>query len=416
MKQLLLFLCLWGFTAFSTQAQTKAVDASQAVFAQARQLYAAKQFGQVVSLLEDACAHQPENSSLWMLLGKAHEELGNNKEAQISFGKAAAALQHSLEGIEEEDAKRLALLRVLQTFAQLEVLPVETLDYIAELRRIDPKVSPKVRELEVRVYFQQNQFEKARQIAQKLLEMPNLERNKVDKQYLYFTILESSYRLDDFQTIGKYYQELEDESYKEQLAHIDPERYYQLGYAYFFMYDWTKSHEFLQRALHIEPNYVRARVFFNNLLTQEEDRRKAIEHSKTRIVQLEERAHDAQYYGDLTRLYLLEEKYSAAARAADSCLSIDPQKLEVHYLKGVAYYKNQENDEAIATFEELVAKLTQEQPQEWKAQFYFALGMAYKRAEPEKAPEAFEKARQGLYAEAAKLELSELNAFSYQHR
>lgn len=407
------FVCLVPI--FPLRAQAPVSDApaeDEALFREARRLYLEKNFESALSKLQEASSIDKDNSAVWMLMGKAQEQLDRNNEAQISFGMAATTLQKELKAVKDHKARRVTLLRILQTISQLEDIPDETLEYIAQFRQLDPDSSPYVEALAVRAHFQQAHYEKVTELGGKLLDKKT---KGVNKQQMHYFMAESAYQLEKYELAGEHYQQMESEMYLKKLAHLNPERFYHMGYAYFFFYDWEKSHEYLQRALLMRPDYTRARVFFNNVIKEEANKQEAIKHSHTRIIQIDERVHDAKYYGDLTRLYLLEENYRKAVVAADSCLSINPDYLESQYLQGIAYYKKHENDEAIATFESLVQKSEGIVKEEKKYQYYFALGMAYNRAEPEKAPAAFRQARHGIYKEAAEHELKKLHTYSQSH-
>ncbi|MEM6298124.1 MAG: tetratricopeptide repeat protein [Bacteroidota bacterium] len=394
-----LFLILLSQAAFGQQED---------LFLEARKLYAQKKYEAALPLLEEASKKDKHNSAVWMLLGRTQDQVGQTQAAQESYGLAASALQKELEQVNEHKVKKKTLLRILQTFAQLDVLPKETLGYIEEYREMmHGNVPLKLEELKARTLFEQKKHEETVALVQELLKKEEAEQKSLDMQLLYYLIVESSYQKDDFEIIGKYFSSIESEKYKAKLVHLDPENYYELGYAYFFLYDWDKSHEFLSRALQIKPDYTVARVFFNNLLARQADRKDAITHSHARILHHQEREHDAKYYGDLTKLYILEENYKAAIRVADSCLSITPDNFDIKYLQGVAYLKDIQNDEAIVTFEELVEATEGKVPEEKEMQYFFALGKAYQRAEPEKAPKAFAHIVNGIYVRAAKLELEE---------
>ncbi|MGF1534820.1 MAG: tetratricopeptide repeat protein [Bernardetiaceae bacterium] len=384
----------------TVQSYAQDDNATETLFLNARKHFTQKQYNEALKFLQEASELSPEKSAVWLMLGKTQEQLGRDREAQISFGIAASTLQTELEQSEDHKNRRAILLRILQTYDQLETLPKETLGYIKEIRKIDKDISPKLALLEVKAHFQANNFDKAIQLGEPLLQQ---HKDRLDVDQLRYLIIEAAAAKADFVTVGKHYKEIKNEKYLQKLQYISPDHWYALGYAYFFFYEWTQGHQFLERALQVNPEYTKARVLFNNLLQQEEERKEAISHSHKRIIELDERVHDAKYFGDLSRLYLLENNYRAAVRAADSCLAIAPESFEVLYLKGIAYYKNKENDEAIATFEELIQHTAGRVPEEKKYQYYFALGMAYKRAQPEKAPLAFEQA-QGMYADAARYE------------
>lgn len=411
--RLFFFVCLFPILQLTAQAPDPPTE-DEALFRESRRLYRQKKFEPAIAKLQQASSIDKDNSAVWMLMGKAQEKAGQDNEAQVSFGMAASTLQKELEAVKDHRARRTTLLRILQTISQLEHLPEETLDYIAQFRQLDNTANlARVDALAIRAHFQQQQFDNVIALGNRLL---NKKTKGIDTQQLHYLMAEAAYQREDYALAGRHYQQISSATYLKKLDHLNPERFYHLGYAYFFFYDWEQSHNYLQRALLMRPDYTRARVFFNNVLAEEADKQKAIKHSRTRILQLDERAHDAKYYGDLTRLHLLEESYHKAVVAADSCLSIDPDQLDVHYLQGIAYYKKQENDEAIDTFEQLVEKVTRTTDEEKKYQYYFALGMAYNRAEPEKAPAAFRQAQYGIYKEAAGYELEKLSTSAFHKK
>lgn len=256
------------------------------------------------------------------------------------------------------------------------------------------------------IFYQTSEYEKAKKLTGTVLDKTGGTSLSIQKAAFIYT--SCAFRMQDFDAMSAHIGRIKDETLRKELDQTAPLYYYNLGYAYFFMYEYDKSLRYLRTALTIKADYVPAQVFLNQVEARKTDKSDFIDHIRQKIKLSEYKSHDAAYFADLTRLFIHEQRYNEAIKVADSCLMLEPNREELYFLKGIAYYKTIKDKQAIEVLQQGLKKFTRLDG-ETHAKYYLLLGLLYKRLKDfPAAKEALEKVQKGTFKDAAEWELSKL--------
>ncbi|WP_291723079.1 tetratricopeptide repeat protein [Bernardetia sp.] len=362
-----------------------------------------KNVPKAVELYKEAIKIDKTNFEANYRLGFLYEKIDSAEQA---FAYYKTALLHVPSTQEEE--KNTILARIIVLSDATQKIDKETVAYAdtyfksQEIEKIPPPVALAL----ANILYQNSEYENAQKLTKPILEKTNSNAYPVQKAAFIYT--SCAFRLQDFDGMATYYARIQDKRLKTELENTAPKYYYNLGYVYFFMYDFDKSMRYLRTALTIKTDYSPAQVFLNKVEHQKEDRSEVIDHIRQKIKFSEHKSHDAAYYYDLTRLCVYEKRYNEAIKVADSCLQLEPNRQEVYFLEAIANYKTIKDKEGVVIVEQALKKFPK-LDNETRSKYYFLLGLLQKRLKNYgEAEKAFEQAKRGVFEDAAHWELSKL--------
>lgn len=362
-----------------------------------------KNIPKAVDLYKEAIKVDKTNFEANYRLGVLYEKIDSISQA---FSYYEAALLHVPESKEQE--KNTILGRVIILSDETNRFDKETINYADEFfesSTID-NIPPPVALALANILYQNSEYENAQKLTKTILDKTNSNAYPIQRAAFIYT--SCAFRLQDFDGMTTYYARIKDEKLKIELENTAPQYYYNLGYVYFFMYDFDKSVRYLRTALSIKPDYSSAQVFLNKVEDQNTDKSNAIYHIRKKIELSEHESHDAAYYYDLTRLFVYEKRYNEAIKVADSCLQLEPNRQEVYFLEAIANYKTLRDKEGIVIIQKALIKFPKLENED-RSKYYFLLGTLYKRIKNYgEAQKAFEQAKRGVFEDAAHWELSKL--------
>ncbi|WP_338768405.1 tetratricopeptide repeat protein [Bernardetia sp. ABR2-2B] len=359
-----------------------------------------KNIPRAVGLYQEAIKVDKTNFEANYRLGFLYEKADSIPQAFSYYKKALLHVPSS-----QVQEKNTILGRIIILSDETKKIDKETVSYADEyfkneqLENIPPPVALSL----ANILYQNSEYEDAQKLTKTILEKTKSNAYPIQKAAFIYT--SCAFRLQDFDGMTTYYARIKDKKLKTELENTAPAYYYNLGYVYFFMYDFDKSLRYLRTALTIKPDYSPAQVFLNKVEHQEDDKSQIIDHIRQKIKISEHESHDAAYYYDLTRLFVYEKRYNEAIKVADSCLQLEPKRQEIYFLEAVAHYKTIRDKEGIV----IVQKALKNFPKldnETRSKYYFLLGLFYKRLKNYgEARNAFEQAERGIFADAANWEL-----------
>lgn len=364
-----------------------------------------KNIPKAVELYKQAISIDKTNFEANYRLGLLYEKIDSTSQA---FAYYEMALSHVPSN--QPNEKNTILSRLIFLSDNIQKYDKKTVEYADEYfksENIDNIPAPVALALAT-ILYQNSEYEDAQKLTKAILEKTNSNAYPIQKAAFIYT--SCAFRLQDFDGMTTYYARIKDEKLKTELENTAPQYYYNLGYAYFFMYDFDKSVRYLRTALTIKPDYSSAQVFLNKVEDQNTDKSNAIYHIRKKIEFSEHLSHDAAYYYDLTRLFVYEKRYNEAIKVADSCLQLEPNRQEVYFLEAIANYKTIRDKEGIAIIQKALTKFPKLENED-RSKYYFLLGLLYKRIKNYgEAKKAFEQAKRGIFEDAAHWELKSVTS------
>lgn len=364
-----------------------------------------KNIPKAVELYKQAIKIDKTNFEANYRLGFLYEKVDSIEQA---FSFYETALSHV--PVNQQAEKNTILSRLIFLSDNVNKYDEKTLEYANEYFEAEKveNIPPPVALALATIFYQNSNYEEAQELTKPILEKTNSNTYPIQKAAFIYT--SCAFRLQDFDGMTTYYARITDESLKTELENTAPQYYYNLGYAYFFMYDFDKSMRYLRTALTIKSDYSAAQVFLNKVEDQNTDKSRAIYHIRKKIEFSEHLSHDAAYYYDLTRLFVYEKRYNEAIKVADSCLRLEPNRQEVYFLEAIAHYKIVKDKEGIMIIETALKKFPKLENEE-RSKYYFLLGLLYKRIKNYgESRKAFQQAQRGIFEDAAHWELKSITS------
>lgn len=362
-----------------------------------------KNIPKAVDLYKQAIKIDKSNFEANYRLGFLYEKVDSISQAFLYYENALSHVPAS-----KEQEKNMILGRIIILSDQAGKFDKETVKYAGKYfknEKLD-NIPPPVALALANILYQNLEYKDAQKLTKSILGKTNSNGYPIQKAAFIYT--SCAFRLQDFDGMTTYYARIKDEKLKTELENTAPQYYYNLGYAYFFLYDFDKSMRYLRTALTIKPDYSSAQIFLNKVEDQNTDKSDAIYHIKKKIELSKELSHDAVYYYDLTRLYVYEKRYNEAIKVADSCLRLEPTRQEVYFLEAIANYKTVRDKEGVVIIQKALKKFPNLKNED-RSKYYFLLGLFYKRIKNYgEAQKAFEQAERGIFEDAAHWELSKL--------
>ena len=362
-----------------------------------------KNIPKAVELYQEAVKMDKTNFEANYRLGFLYEKVDSVEQAFSYYEMALLYVP-----ISREEEKKTILGRIIILSDETKKFDKQILKYTDEyLKNEDIENVPPPIALSLATIFYQNlEYEKAQKLTKSVLEKTNSNAYPIQKAAFVYT--NCAFRLQDMEGMATYYSRIKDEKLKEEIENTAPKYYYNLGYVYFFMYDFDKSLRYLKTALIIKPDYSPAQVFINQVEGRKDDKSDVINFLRKKIEQSKDR--NGSYYADLTRLYVHEKRYNEAIKVADSCLQLEPNRQDVYFLEALANYKTLKDKEGIKVIQKALKKFSKLENED-RSKYYFLLGLFYKRIKNYgEAEKAFQEAKREIFEDAAHWELKSVNS------
>lgn len=229
---------------------------------------------------------------------------------------------------------------------------------------------------------------------------------KISARYFYELGLAYN-RLQEYEQSFNAFRKANHGPFKPLVAKFSPSYYVNSAVGYLKILDYETSKRMLQIAVKIQANYAHAYLMLSNISRREADQTEAIGLLR-RAAQIEQDEKKlAVIYDNLAQVLYDNAKYPDAVRACDEHLRRNPNNYQILFLKGMAYYRQQNFTSAISVLDEAAAIPGLDA--ETKAQFLFALGVVSRdHGDIEKAKTAFKKSAFGPFTTVAQVEYEQL--------
>jgi len=363
-----------------------------------------KNIPKAVELYKEAIKIDKTNFEANYRLGVLYEKIDSVSQAFSYYETAVLYVP-----ISKKEEKNMILSRLIVLCDEAKQKDKKTIEYANEYFKNEniETISVPVAVSLANILYQNSDYQNAQKITKVILEKATSNAYAIQKAAFIYT--NCAFRLQDTDAMTTYYGRIKDEKLKEELENTVPQYYYNLGYVYFFMYDFDKSLRYLNTALTIKPDYSPAQIFINQVEARKDDKSDVINFLRRKVEFSKEK--NAAYYADLTRLYVHEQRYNEAIKMADSCFMLEQNKQEVYFLKALSNYKTVRDKEGISVLIELFKQFPKLENED-RSKYYFLLGLFYKRIKNYgEAQKAFLQAKRGVFEDAVNWELKSVSSY-----
>ena len=225
----------------------------------------------------------------------------------------------------------------------------------------------------------------------------------------YYELGYSLYKLGNYELAFEAWQNANYGYYKNLISKFDPKNYYSTAQAFYKVYEYGQSKEYLLLTLKMQHNYSQAHILMAEITKKENNRHDAALVHYLEAVKNEQNTN-TQYemYKNITQGEMDAGKFGDAITYAKEALKIKPTDYNMMFLQAMAYYRLKNYQESVHILENIT--ITAGLDFETRAMFYFALATVRKAmGQVDKAKEAFKKADFGTFSRAAQMEWDKIS-------
>lgn len=197
--------------------------------------------------------------------------------------------------------------------------------------------------------------------------------------------------------------------FKPFVAKLKPDYFFAVASAYEDIYNFEQAKTMLEKAMKIDPTYIKANILLADIIVRQEHHHKGIHLFELGLKDY--KGFDKLYlkaYDEFIDILICSKKYDKALRYADECLANFQGARNILYYKLVAQYKLGMRDEAINTGVNLLSN-SNVSPQEF-VKFSLLMGFVYNKQDLQKCMISFQDARKGPYFPAATYSIESFNS------
>lgn len=230
-----------------------------------------------------------------------------------------------------------------------------------------------------------------------------------DVARFYYELGYAYYELGDFTKAFEAFQKADYGPFQNKIAEKTPQYKLAMAKCYFSVFENEKCEEIIDFCLKMKNNFPPAHELKLKLAERKTNKQMIVEHTLNLINSETVPARKAAEYSELAELFIQQKQYKEAIDAANDALNIQPTNYKVSYFKLLALHKQGLHDAAIAELRNLLTY--QGLDFETKAQLNFTLGLIQKeKGDLKSAIKSFKSSIYGTFKYAAKEELKSISA------
>ncbi|MCS7018259.1 MAG: tetratricopeptide repeat protein [Cytophagales bacterium] len=336
---------------------------------------------------------------------KAYELAAKIYETAKAFDKAGAQHEQAFE-YQKDPVKKIAAA-VASATAYIKVRSYDRALAIIEKGKSLQANNPDLNYLEAKIYNQQKQYQKT--IGALNTFIPKLPSSIAPKDLAryYFELGYAYYCLEDYSKANEFLQKADIGIFKPRVYELSAEYFFKTADAYAKVYEYEKAREFASQAIKIRPNYKEANELLRDINESSEEIMKRIRAQMDSINKEKNPEKRSKMHCELCRNQFKAGEYAAAIVSAEECLRTNQKNIVFVFYKSIAQYKSGNHTMAIFEMDKISKVPTL--PPETKAMMLFALGLMYKEdKQPQMAASYFKRMNGTPFAEAARIELKAL--------
>ncbi|KXX72559.1 hypothetical protein [Flammeovirga sp. SJP92] len=197
--------------------------------------------------------------------------------------------------------------------------------------------------------------------------------------------------------------------YKPFITKLKPDYFFAVASAYEDIYNFEQAKTMLEKAMKIDPTYIKANILLADIIVREEHHHKGIHLFELGLKDY--KGFDKLYlkaYDQFIDILICSQKYEKALKYADECLANFQGARNILYYKLVAQYKLGKREDAINTGLNLLSN-SNVSPQEF-VKYSLLMGYIYNKQNFPKCIQSFQDARKGPYFPAATYSIESFNS------
>lgn len=356
-----------------------------------------KRIDNAIDCLEKATQLKENHVESYIALSKLYGYKGNRQKV-ISYLSKAAQFE---ENPQNRLSYRLHILKLLYSQEEVVGFPV----HLQDARSIAPQNSH-VWYFSAWYHNQEKEYAQAitdAEVGLKLLNDPK------DAPRFYFQLGYALHEIGDYQKAKEVLNKANVGSFKEKIFKMMPDYQYRLAQAYYSIFEYKTSKQYVQQALKQDPTFAQANDLDGQLAIGQINHTAVIERLKVAVGYAKDYDGKARSYSELALLQFQNENYKEAISSSDSCITIQPLRYDVRFLRAVSLFNAGNTDEAITEMRQL--SHLSNIPPTLQAQFTFATGVMYRKiGKNDFAIQYFKNVKHGDFRYAAQEEMKKLNA------
>lgn len=184
--------------------------------------------------------------------------------------------------------------------------------------------------------------------------------------------------------------------YKPFIARLKPDYFFAIASAFEDVYEFDMAKKMLEKAMKIDPSYIKANILLADIIVREEHHHKGIHLFELGLKGY--KGYDKLYlkaYDEFIDILICSRKYDQALKYANECLANFQGARNILYYKLVAQYKLGHRSDAISTGIDLLSN-SNVSPQEF-VKYSLLMGYVYGTKDPQKCMQSLQDARKGPY-------------------
>jgi tetratricopeptide (TPR) repeat protein len=224
----------------------------------------------------------------------------------------------------------------------------------------------------------------------------------------YYELGYAFYKLGQYELAFEAWQNANYGYFKNLIYKYDPKNYFSTAQAYYKIYDFALSKEYLTQTLKMQHNYTQAHILMAEITKKETNRNDAALTHYLEAVKNEQNLNNKfEMYKAITFGEMDAGKFGDAITYSKEALAIRPTEHNLMFIQAMAYYRMKNFVEAIKILENLV--VIPGIDFETKAMYYFGIAAVRKAMnQPDKARDAYKKADFGSFSRAAQMEYDKI--------
>jgi tetratricopeptide (TPR) repeat protein len=359
--------------------------------------YLLKRIDNAIDCLEKATQLKEDHIESYIALSKLYGYKGNRQKVIAYLGKAA----HFEENSQNRLSYRLHILKLLYSQEEVVGFPV----HLQDARSIAPQNSH-VWYFSAWYHNQEKEYAQAITDAEAGLKLLN---DSKDAPRFYFQLGYALHEIGEYQKAKDALAKANIGSFREKVFKMMPNYQYRLAQAYHTIFEYKTAKEYVQQALKQDPSYTEANELGGQLAVQEINHTAVIDRLKVAVEHAKNYDIKARSYSELALLQFQNENFRESTHSSDSCLTIQPLRYDIRFLRAVSLFHAGNTAEAITEMRQL--SHLSNIPLTLQAQFTFATGVMYRKiGKNDFAIQYFKNVKHGDFRYAAQEEMRKINA------
>ena len=357
--------------------------------------YLLKQIDNAIGCLEKATQLKQDHVESYIALSKLYGYKGNMQKVIKYLGMAAQFEDNAQNRL----SYRLHILKLLYSQEEVVGFPI----HLKDARSLAPQ-NTHVWYFSAWYHNQEKEYAQAITDAEAGLKLLT---DSKDTPRFYFQLGYALHQIGEYQKAKEALAKANVGSFKEKVFKMMPNYQYRLAIAYHTVFEYSMAKEYIQQALKQDPSYTSANELAGQLAVEEINHTPVIERLKNAVEHAKDYDTKARSYSELALLQFQNENYTDAIRSSDSCLTIQPLRYDVRFLRAVSLFHTGSTEKAITEMRQL--SHLSNIPPNLQAQFTFATGVMYRKiGKNDFAIQYFKNVKHGDFRYAAQEEIDKM--------